>query len=96
MISASGRRRCRGVPVKRLQLASGETVSVATVYDLLMAQYGVPRGLPGEYPAITTTRTRPIRRRGRKNIPEWPATTLIRFAREWGNTARISRAGSAP
>ena len=30
---------------------NGEMVIVATNYDLLMAQYGVPRGLPGQYPA---------------------------------------------
>ena len=30
----------RGVPVKRLTTATGEQVTVTTVYDLLMAQYG--------------------------------------------------------
>lgn len=41
----------RGVPVKHLQTPSGETLKVATVYDLMMAHVGVPRGLPGDYPA---------------------------------------------
>ncbi|MDP6274623.1 MAG: hypothetical protein QGI84_11625, partial [Dehalococcoidia bacterium] len=41
----------RGVPVKRVQTASGETAIVTTVYDLIMAQYGVNRGLEGDYPA---------------------------------------------
>ncbi|GJM72483.1 hypothetical protein HMSSN036_46990 [Paenibacillus macerans] len=41
----------RGVPVKNLQSPSGETFKVATVYDLMMAHAGVPRGLPGDYPA---------------------------------------------
>jgi len=41
----------RGVPVKRLTLANGETVLVTTVFDLLLAHVGVGRdGLPGEYP----------------------------------------------
>ena len=76
----------RGVPVKRLELADGSTVLVATAYDLLMAQYGVPRGLAGSYPesydedAVYT--------------PAWAErytgmdrATLIRFAREWASTA---------
>ena len=32
-----------------MQTSDGE-VTVATVYDLLMAQYGVSRGLDGDYP----------------------------------------------
>ncbi len=36
---------------RTLTTADGETVMVTTVYDLLMAQYGVNRGLAGEYPA---------------------------------------------
>ncbi len=40
----------RGVPVKQIATADGGEVTVTTVYDLLMAQYGVPRGLDGDYP----------------------------------------------
>ncbi|MEO6488282.1 MAG: molybdopterin-dependent oxidoreductase, partial [Thermoanaerobaculia bacterium] len=40
----------RGVPVRSLELADGSTVQVSTVFDLLMAQYGVERGLGGDYP----------------------------------------------
>lgn len=39
----------RGVPVKMVQTLNGE-VPVATVYDLIMGQYGVYRGLEGDYP----------------------------------------------
>ena len=76
----------RGVPAKRLTLADGSTVLVATVYDILMAQYGVPRGLPGAYPSSYDD-----------DMPYTPAwaekytgmgrETLLRFAREWGSTA---------
>ncbi len=41
----------REVPVRRIALADGRVATVATVYDLLMAQYGVSRGLRGAYPA---------------------------------------------
>ena len=39
----------RGVPVKRIHTVDGERL-VTTVYDLTMAQYGVSRGLNGDYP----------------------------------------------
>jgi len=37
----------RNVPVKRLALADGSTVLVATVFDLSLANYGIDRGLGG-------------------------------------------------
>ena len=39
----------RGVPVKYIETADGR-VAVTTVYDLLLAEFGVARELPGEYP----------------------------------------------
>ena len=54
-----GRTLTRSVPVRRVKSASGETVTVTTVYDLLMAQYGVSRGLEGEYPANYDDETQP-------------------------------------
>ena len=39
----------RGVPTRVVQTADGP-VKVATVYDVLMAQYGVNRGLSGGLP----------------------------------------------
>ncbi len=38
----------RNVPTKKIQLADGSEVLITTVYDLLMANYGVDRGLGGE------------------------------------------------
>ena len=40
----------RGVPVKHIKTVDG-IVKVTTVYDLIMAQYGVDRGFGGDYPA---------------------------------------------
>jgi len=37
----------RNVPVRQLTLASGETVYIASVFDLQVAQYGIDRGLGG-------------------------------------------------
>ena len=38
------------MPTRQVELADGSTATVATAFDLLMAQYGVPRGLGGDYP----------------------------------------------
>ncbi len=80
----------RDVPVKRLTTADGRTVIVATIYDVLMAQYGVDRGLGGDYPKSYDD-----------DLPYTPAWTekytgmdremVIRFAREWGRTAELTK-----
>ena len=66
---AEGGTLLRGVPVRWVATADGERVPVATIYDILMAQYGVPRGLP-EPTRRATTRTRPTPRRGPSASPE--------------------------
>jgi nitrate reductase alpha subunit len=61
-------------------------VLVTTVYDLLMAQYGVDRDLHGDYPRNDDDAA--------PYTPAWAEQhtgvsrdTLIRFAHEWGDTA---------
>ena len=57
----------RGVPVTRVR---GHLVT--TVFDLVMAQYGVYRdGLPGQGPPRTTTRRSPTLRPGRRRSPAY-------------------------
>ena len=47
----------RNVPVRTLALKDGDT-PVATVFDLMCANYGLDRGLGGDNAAVgTTTRT---------------------------------------
>jgi nitrate reductase / nitrite oxidoreductase, alpha subunit len=62
---------------------------VTTVYDLLMAQYGVPRGLEGDYPATTTTRP-PYTPAWSEKYTGMGRDVLIRFAREWARTAELT------
>ncbi|OGQ18122.1 MAG: nitrate reductase subunit alpha [Deltaproteobacteria bacterium RIFCSPHIGHO2_02_FULL_40_11] len=76
----------RGVPVKYVQTTDGK-VAVATVYDLIMAQYGVDRGLKGDFP-------KEYQDKNHSYTPTWQevftgvdAKTVIQFAREWANTA---------
>jgi len=86
-----GRTLKRGVPAKRIKTAAGETVLVATVYDLLMAQYGVPRGLAGEYPQDYDDQDAPYTPAWTEKYTGMGRDVLIRFAREWGRTAELTR-----
>ncbi|OJX38223.1 MAG: nitrate reductase subunit alpha [Chloroflexi bacterium 44-23] len=79
----------RGVPVRYVQTERGK-VAVTTVFDLLMAQFGVPRGLPGYYPQSYEE--------DGLYTPAWQEKftgihrdTVIRFAREWGENAEKTK-----
>jgi len=80
----------RGVPVKKVITADGTTVVLATVYDLMMAQYGVPRGLEGDYPESYDDDT-PYTPAWAEKYTGMDRKMLIRFAREWGTTAELTR-----
>jgi nitrate reductase / nitrite oxidoreductase, alpha subunit len=87
---AEGKTLLRGVPVRKIRAANGDIVTVATVYDLLMAQYGVPRGLAGEYPGNYDDEAAPYTPAWSEKYTGIARDVLIRFAREWGNTARLT------
>ncbi|MBI3664402.1 MAG: nitrate reductase subunit alpha [Acidobacteria bacterium] len=86
-----GQQTMRGVPTKRIQTASGEAVLVATVYDLLMAQYGVPRGIEGDYPLDYNDENSPYTPAWSEKYTGMGRELLVRFAREWGNTAELTK-----
>ncbi|MCG3134662.1 MAG: Respiratory nitrate reductase 1 alpha chain [Planctomycetes bacterium] len=77
----------RDVPVRRIALADGTTAVVATVYDLLMAQYGVVRGLGGAYPSGYDDEDACYTPAWAERYTGIDRKTLIRFAREWASTA---------
>nr|WP_069886204.1 nitrate reductase subunit alpha [Streptomyces luteocolor] len=80
----------RGVPATRLGGQDGPLVT--TVFDLLLAQYGVGRaGLPGTWPASYDDADAP-------GTPAWqeahtsvPAAKCVKIAREFARTAEKSR-----
>jgi len=88
---AEGRELRRGVPAKRLQTTSGESVLVTTVFDLLMAQYGVSRGLEGDYPASYDDENHPYTPAWSERYTGMDRGLVIRFAREWGRTAELTK-----
>jgi len=83
---AEGASTHRGVPVRKVKTAGGE-VTVATVYDLLMAQYGVDRGLGGAYAASYDDGDATYTPAWAERYTGIDRKTLIKFAREWAVTA---------
>ncbi len=77
----------RGVPARRLTTAEGEEVIVTTTYDLLMAQYGVHRGLPGQYASSYDDEDAPYTPAWQERFTGLGRKDLIQFAREWASTA---------
>ena len=84
---AEGRPLHREVPVKRLTTEDGKQVIVTTVYDLLMAQYGVPRGLGGDYPTDYDDADAPYTPAWQEKYTGLGRKDLLQFAREWAGTA---------
>ena len=83
---ASGKAALRGVPVRTVETTRGP-VRVATVYDLLFAQYGVSRGLAGDYPAGYDDADAAYTPAWQERFTGVSAAEVIRFAREWATTA---------
>ena len=77
----------KNVPVKRIVLAGGETVQVATVFDLLVANYGIDRGLGGEFVADDYNQDVPGTPAWQENITGVPREKVIRIAREFADNA---------
>ena len=76
----------RGVPARRI---AGRLVT--TVFDLLLAQYGVGRpGLPGEWPAGYDDASTPCTPAWQEPITSVPAATAARIAREFARNAEES------
>ena len=76
----------RGVPARRI---GGRLVT--TVFDLMLAQYGVTRdGLPGEWPTGYDDASAPYTPAWQAEITGVPAAAAIRVAREFAANAEES------
>ncbi|GAA3237260.1 nitrate reductase subunit alpha [Actinocorallia longicatena] len=76
----------RGVPAREV---GGRLVT--TVFDLVLAQYGVERaGLPGEWPSSYDDAGTPCTPAWQEQITSVPAATCTRIAREFAETAEKS------
>ncbi len=79
----------RCVPVKYLDV-DGRKVPVATIYDLLFAQFGVSRGLPGDYPKDYDDEEAPYTPAWQEKFTGIGRGTVLKFAREWASTAEAT------
>jgi len=80
----------RGVPTK---IIAGHRVT--TVFDLLLAQYGVQRdGLPGDWPMHYGDASQPYTPAWQEPITGVPAKAVERIAREFADNAERSRGRS--
>jgi nitrate reductase / nitrite oxidoreductase, alpha subunit len=84
----------RNIPVKRIKLANGEEWAVATVYDLLLAQYGVDRGFGGGNVASSYDDNVPGTPAWQEKITGVPRAEVITIAREFARTADKTRGRS--
>jgi nitrate reductase alpha subunit len=82
------------VPARRLVLATGEEVLVATVYDLLLANYGVDNGLNDANCASSFADDKPYTPAWQQKITGVNPADVIRVAREFARNAHKTRGRS--
>lgn len=80
----------RGIPVRYITTVDGEKIPVATIYDVTMGQYGVGRGLDGEYPADYDDKEQAYTPAWQEIFTGIGKKTVIKFAREWASTAETT------
>lgn len=76
----------RGVPVKYVDTPDGR-IPITTVFDLLMAQFGVNRGLDGAYPEDYDDSDLPYTPAWQEKFSGIDKATVINFARQFADTA---------
>jgi nitrate reductase alpha subunit len=84
----------RNIPVRKLKLADGKEWAVATVYDLLLAQYGVDRGFGGANVASSYDADVPGTPAWQERITGVSRAEVIEIAREFALTADKTRGRS--
>jgi len=76
----------REVPFRWVETNEGK-VAVTTVYDLLFAEFGVSRGLKGDYPTSYDDENQTFTPAWQEKFSGIGRKTVLQFAREWSRTA---------
>ncbi|TJY56244.1 nitrate reductase subunit alpha [Sinimarinibacterium sp. CAU 1509] len=84
----------RNLPMRKIMCAGGSEILVASVYDLLMAQYGLDRGFGGDHVAKSFDDNVPGTPAWQEQITGVPRAEVIRIAREFARTADKTRGRS--
>ncbi|MFC6669248.1 nitrate reductase subunit alpha [Marinobacterium aestuariivivens] len=82
------------LPAKRIKLADGSESLVVTVYDLMLANYGIDRGLGGDYVAKSYDDNAPYTPAWQERITGVDRKIVERIAREFGDNANKTRGRS--
>ncbi|MGE5262622.1 MAG: nitrate reductase subunit alpha [Acidobacteriota bacterium] len=90
---AEGKTYLREVPVRYVETDDGR-VPVTTAYDLLMAQFGVGRGLDGDYPTSYAAAALPYTPAWQEQYTGIGRDTVIRLAREFAHNAEVTNGQS--
>ena len=80
----------RSVPARRVATQDGE-ILVATVFDLMMARFGVGRGLPGADASGYDDEEAPYTPAWQEKYTGIHRDTVLRFAREWGRNGEQTK-----
>jgi len=83
----------RNIPVKKIKTKDGE-ILVATVFDLMIANYGIDRGLGGENVASSFDDDVPYTPAWQEKITGVPRENVIQVAREFADNADKTRGRS--
>lgn len=84
----------RNVPVREIAIADGSRVKVATVYDLMMANYGLDRGFGGDHVARTYDADVPFTPAWAEKITGVKHDAIITVAREFADNAEKTKGRS--
>jgi nitrate reductase alpha subunit len=82
------------IPIRRIILADGSEAEVATVYDLLLAQYGLDRGFGGAHVARDYNAMVPGTPAWAEAITGVPRAQIIQIGREFARNADKTRGRS--
>jgi len=85
---------CRNIPTRGVTLASGEKIVVATVFDLLVAHYGIDRGLGGENVASSFDDDIPYTPAWQEKITGVKRRDVINVARQFADNASKTKGKS--
>ena len=77
----------RNVPVRKINLGGDKTVLVATIFDLMLANYGIDRGLGGENVASSYDQDIPYTPLWQEKITGIKSEQVIRIAKEFADNA---------
>ena len=84
----------RRVPVRELTLRDGGRARVATVFDLLVANYGLDRGFGGDHVARSYDENVPYTPAWAEKITGVPAAHIVATAREFARNAELTEGRS--